>query len=543
MKITDTNRERQILSRPRVAARAAAMPWRWSLLIASFGSTRQPFYLSSGRTLLISLLTTLTRETGRRLPILLICAGLLISQAPAADRRFCKAILTKETITLTGGVIIDSFDSEETADGLFDPAKRTDRGDIASNSGSQSAIDTVVSTTGSAQIYGHVATGTNGAVSIKGNVSIGSLDWVNGGNRGVQPDWFASGFYQGISDAALPNVTFATLTESPAEVNGTNYSYVLTTGHYQGPANFQLSNSTSICINGNVVLYFPDGIQISGNAGIYIAPGAQLTLYLGGVAALSGKGTINGTGLATNCTVIGLPSCTALQVTGSSDFVGTICAPQAEVQMSGGGSLNANFTGAVIARSVKVSGHYSVHFDESLCPKCDAPAVLIPPVDQIVCAGDNVGFSVSASGRRLKYQWYKGTEALDGQTGPNLALNAVTIEDAGTYTVAVTDACGNVVSNSISLRVGVEPVLGDSVPIDKAVMLPEGNFLLEFFAARGRTYYVQYTSNIAAPDWKTAEPAITGSCNLIQWIDNGPPTTESAPSTVNVRFYRVIVLQ
>jgi hypothetical protein len=52
----------------------------------------------------------------------------------------------------------------------------------------------------------------------------------------------------------------------------------------------------------------------------------------------------------------------------------------------------------------------------------------------------------------------------------------------------------------------------------------------------GQNYYVQYSSNLT--NWTTVLPAVTGTGTRQQWIDNGPPKTESFPSGV-MRAYRL----
>ncbi len=63
----------------------------------------------------------------------------------------------------------------------------------------------------------------------------------------------------------------------------------------------------------------------------------------------------------------------------------------------------------------------------------------------------------------------------------------------------------------------------------------QGN-LVEFQTELGKTYFIQYSTNLIS--WKTAVPSITGNCSKIQWIDTGPPKTQSAP--LAMRFYRII---
>jgi hypothetical protein len=74
---------------------------------------------------------------------------------------------------------------------------------------------------------------------------------------------------------------------------------------------------------------------------------------------------------------------------------------------------------------------------------------------------------------------------------------------------------------------------GVNVAIDKIVML-NGKILIGFYATPGRTYAVQYSTNMIS--WLTANPFIIAPANYVQWYDQGPPETE--PLTVN-RYYHV----
>ena len=81
------------------------------------------------------------------------------------------------------------------------------------------------------------------------------------------------------------------------------------------------------------------------------------------------------------------------------------------------------------------------------------------PVSLTNCPGTSASFSVSATGTGLSYQWYKGGSALAGQTGSSLVLANVSAADAGTYSVVVSGACGNAVTNSASLTVNQNVVV------------------------------------------------------------------------------------
>jgi len=77
------------------------------------------------------------------------------------------------------------------------------------------------------------------------------------------------------------------------------------------------------------------------------------------------------------------------------------------------------------------------------------------------------------------------------------------------------------------------------VPVTRQLRLDNGDFLLEFNSESGRVYFVQYSNDMK--DWKTAWPSVAGTGNRIQWMDNGPPRTETSPVPEPARFYRVVL--
>lgn len=78
---------------------------------------------------------------------------------------------------------------------------------------------------------------------------------------------------------------------------------------------------------------------------------------------------------------------------------------------------------------------------------------------------------------------------------------------------------------------------------NNATRIVDGKFYAEFKTEEGRAYYVQYNTSISnTSGWKTSLPNIRGTGGRILWVDEGPPRTESKPTTIGSRFYRVIVL-
>jgi uncharacterized repeat protein (TIGR02543 family) len=84
----------------------------------------------------------------------------------------------------------------------------------------------------------------------------------------------------------------------------------------------------------------------------------------------------------------------------------------------------------------------------------DAPVIMVEPTVQSVVFGNKGTFSVSATGLNLKYQWYKGTEAISGATLSTYTTPAVMASDDGsTYYCAVSNGGGETKTNAVSLIV------------------------------------------------------------------------------------------
>ena len=86
-----------------------------------------------------------------------------------------------------------------------------------------------------------------------------------------------------------------------------------------------------------------------------------------------------------------------------------------------------------------------------------------------------------------------------------------------------------------------EPAAPSGTFVDnlRPVPLADGSFMLEFRSLASRNYFVQYTSSLQG--WRTVVPPVAGTGSSVQWIDNGPPKTESLPSQTSSRIYRVLL--
>ena len=86
------------------------------------------------------------------------------------------------------------------------------------------------------------------------------------------------------------------------------------------------------------------------------------------------------------------------------------------------------------------------------------PGIVIPPQNQSVAAGNSATFNVTANGPGLSYQWQFDSGSLPANAqaaGPQLTVNNVTLANAGTYTVTVSNPYGSVMA-SATLAVLIE---------------------------------------------------------------------------------------
>ncbi len=81
---------------------------------------------------------------------------------------------------------------------------------------------------------------------------------------------------------------------------------------------------------------------------------------------------------------------------------------------------------------------------------------------------------------------------------------------------------------------------GTILQLDCQPFMSQGLLTIEFASVPGHTYVVQYSTNAASAQWKTAVPPILAAGTKTQWIDSGPPKTDSPPGPVGQRFYRVV---
>jgi len=290
---------------------------------------------------------------------------------------FTKGLVTKRGIDMNGkNVETDSYNSldENHSDGgryPTNPAERLANGDVASNG--------QIINIGNAKIRGSVATGPFGTVNL-GTGVVGDSGYVeNPANAGtIQDGHFRDDMNVDFADVVLPPTCVGGLptncatwlpfpSTSGTTVIGTNtYRYVLETGDYDVSG---MTLSESVYARGNVRLLVRSsaGINITGNDRITVGTNGSLKIYADcPTVNLGGNGVVNETGSAIKFAYYGTARNTSISLGGNAEFVGTIYAPYAHLELNGGGGAINDFSGAAMVASAKFNGHFRFHYDEAL---------------------------------------------------------------------------------------------------------------------------------------------------------------------------------
>lgn len=209
------------------------------------------------------------------------------------------------------------------------------------------------------------------------------------------------------------------------------YQYVPNSG--SGTRTFTLNSPTFTAGPTYEARLFQDGgyTVIATSNSFQIASGATYTLTVNG-------GTGSASGLAGNAQV-------NIQATPPT---GMVFSHWTRTSLDSGSFGNANASATTYTLN-GASAVVQANFGAS-------PAITTQPQSQIVTAGANVTFSVSATGTPAPtYQWRKNGTNISGATQSSYTLTNVNSGHAGTYSVVVSNTYGSVTSSNVTLTVNV----------------------------------------------------------------------------------------
>jgi hypothetical protein len=155
-------------------------------------------------------------------------------------------------------------------------------------------------------------------------------------------------------------------------------------------------------------------------------------------------------------------------------------------------------------------------------PLTAAPGIATQPASQVAVAGNNVSFTVVATGTPAPaYQWRFNTTNLPAATAATLVLTNVTMSQAGSYSVTATNLASSTNSSTVLLSVYASA----AATFSGAGYFTNGQFHVSVTGVPGYDY------------------AVSGSTNLSDWTPlqtNVSPFTfiDTNAATLPERFYR-----
>ena len=109
-----------------------------------------------------------------------------------------------------------------------------------------------------------------------------------------------------------------------------------------------------------------------------------MSLYSGGTSAkIAGNAIVNKSGSADKFIMYCTPTVTSIDFNGNGEFIGVLVAPNAHIDLNGGGHLDNDFMGALIVESVKMNGHFMFHYDEALGKNVANARLLVTSWDEV----------------------------------------------------------------------------------------------------------------------------------------------------------------
>jgi hypothetical protein len=167
------------------------------------------------------------------------------------------------------------------------------------------------------------------------------------------------------------------------------------------------------------------------------------------------------------------------------------------------------------------------------------PVITAQPASRTNAVGSAATFCVSTtSSAPLSYQWrFNNTDLtnggrLSGVTSPCLVISGLRTNDAGDYTVVVTNVFGSVTSAVANLTVVPAAQFDPDLYLTNAIVLPDGRAQLEVVVPSNGVYSLLMSTNLV--DWESVEN-LEGPTNRFIIVGPDPPTRLSDFNTLFLR--------
>jgi hypothetical protein len=158
-----------------------------------------------------------------------------------------------------------------------------------------------------------------------------------------------------------------------------------------------------------------------------------------------------------------------------------------------------------------------------------APVITTQPQSQTKNVGESVTFTVVATGTTpMSYQWkFYGSNIISSPNASSYTRSGLQPADAGNYSVEVSNSLGSTLSSNAVLTVLVP------APVIQMPVLSGTNLTLTWSSIAGRSYQVQYKTNLNQVGWLVLTTLTAGGSSTAV-------VTSAAPA--RERYYQVALL-
>lgn len=203
-------------------------------------------------------------------------------------------------------------------------------------------------------------------------------------NVKIDYDRVSYDFYADFPEVQAPS-TWGALTfylGNSIGVSGMNLTYRL--------SDLRVNNNQTLTVNGNVNLVVDGEVNIRGE--LRIADGATLNLFLRDDMSVGGTGVVNQSQVPARLQIFAVSdNVSEIKLHGNGALYGVVYAPNAEVNLRGGGHSGAAF-GAIVAESIRINGNYSFHYDEDLADLFADPAYKVDTWMELYASDQRLDF-------------------------------------------------------------------------------------------------------------------------------------------------------
>jgi hypothetical protein len=383
--------------------------------------------------------------------------------------------------------------------------------------------------------------GTNGYSGDGGPATWASLRMASGPATNYASDLFAGGGTQdlgsdGLSIDALGNMYIADCWNE--RIRKVDANGIITTVAGTGTAGYLGDGGPA----SNAELDYPSGVAVDAAGNLYIADGGNKRIrkvdtngIITTVAGTNGYGCSGEGGPATNA-VLNNASGVCLDAAGNLFIADVGNYRVREVHFAGFPTLamtNVSATNAGSYAVVVTSPYGSVTSAVAAVTVQAPPVITQQPTNQTVSAGSSPTFSVAAAGSgTFEYFWFlASTNLLQSGASPSLTLPCVFTNNAGSYTVIVTNTWGSVTSAVATLTVTIPTNAPQIVTGDGCCGFLDNQFGFNLSGAYGQTIIVDGSTDLV--NWT---PLFTNTCVG----DGGSAFYFCDPCWTNfaLRFYR-----